>query len=32
MEEYTETVGKFRKMLHDTDGKQPGDPAGPPTQ
>lgn len=26
MEEYAETVGKFRKMLHDTDGKQPGDP------
>lgn len=26
MEAYAETVGKFRKMLHDTDGKQPGDP------
>jgi len=26
MEEYAVTVGKFRKMLHDTDGKQPGDP------
>lgn len=26
MEIYAETVGKFRKMLQDTDGKQPGDP------
>ena len=26
MEIYADTVGKFRKMLHDTDGKQPGDP------
>ena len=26
MDVYAGTVGKFRKMLHDTDGKQPGDP------
>lgn len=26
MEAYAATVGKFRKMLADTDGKQPGDP------
>jgi NAD(P)-dependent dehydrogenase (short-subunit alcohol dehydrogenase family) len=26
MEVYADTVGRFRKMLADTDGKQPGDP------
>lgn len=26
MEAYAETVGNFRKMLRETDGKQPGDP------
>ena len=26
MEAYADTVGRFRKMLADTDGKQPGDP------
>jgi NAD(P)-dependent dehydrogenase (short-subunit alcohol dehydrogenase family) len=26
MDVYAETVGRFRKMLSDTDGKQPGDP------
>lgn len=26
MEAYAENVGRFRKMLADTDGKQPGDP------
>lgn len=26
MEAYAETVGKFRRTLHETDGKQPGDP------
>lgn len=26
MEVYADTVGRFRKMLTDTDGKQPGDP------
>jgi NAD(P)-dependent dehydrogenase (short-subunit alcohol dehydrogenase family) len=26
MEAYADTVGRFRKMLVDTDGKQPGDP------
>jgi NAD(P)-dependent dehydrogenase (short-subunit alcohol dehydrogenase family) len=27
MTEYAETTGRFRKMLWDTDGKQPGDPS-----